>query len=421
MFDNLDNKNIELLPHKDDKEKGKKKTRRPRQVEYSKPTQTSSADQVQFLHREGNSWFDKIKSFFGRKKSSGLAKPLPQLDPVQKIKKTSSPLSKLYQKKLQSSVEIEQKKSVASQADNSTQIDKEPDSNQPPASLSKKKPDKEDIKLSPEITATSNNSAKQPKSPRLHSEDNQRNNKVKKDKIVGFQYDINLIREEFVPVIDKKKMFTTFALTSLLSILLVVFVYFLVDFIKFGRTRKIKELEVSLQRVEQTLAQKQKDLVEVTDYYQTVSQIKSLLDQHIYWTNLLEFIEENTLTTVYYDSIRATKSGTISLSAKAKDYESVRQQFLVFKNHPAVVKVEINNASIDGEARGEIMEKVLNAVIQGSGSTSTPTSTITTFSEQQRILRDTLQRLPIEFNISLVVKPELFLRDNQGRPLIETN
>ncbi len=413
MFDNLDNKNIELLPHTDKRNRGKKKDSKPRQVEYSKPTKISKANQVQFLKKQSGGWLEKIKSFFQKDKSAKLAQPQSQPDPV---KKTTSPLSKLYQKNLQSSSNKQNASSNQKQPDSLSAVE----SDHAPVPHQKSANKKAATRTTVAVDAFKNNDPFQRPSDQAEP-DNSKNTKEKKDKIVGFQYDINLIREEFVPVVDKKKILTTFALASLLAVLLVVFIYFLVDFVKFGRTKKIKELEVSLQQVEAALAQKQQDLVEIADYYQTVNQIKSLLDQHVYWTNLLEFIETNTLTTVYYDSIRATRNGAISLSAKAKDYESVHQQFLVFKNHPAVADIEINNASIDGDARSEIMERILNDVVQNNNTTSTPTSTIITFAEQQRILRDTLQRLPIEFNINLVVKPELFLRDQQGRSLIKVD
>ena len=104
----------------------------------------------------------------------------------------------------------------------------------------------------------------------------------------------------------------------------------------------------------------------------------------------------------------------IDLAAKAKDYGSVWRQYEIFKNSPVVAKIEIKGATLDSKLEEEAMQEFLAA-----SATSSATSTeIITYAKKQELLREILGRMPVQFNITLVVKPELFYKDSKGEKVV---
>ncbi len=399
MFDdNNKNKEIELLPHQSSQKKDGERLKSREKITYSHPLKVEKGKEGEVV-KTGGVW-QKILNFFrGKSKESAL-------DWRSMIRKTSRPLDKLYSRP-------------------TATLDKSKDNNfvspQP-----EQQPAKTTLPEQESATRTEKETAAKDATPfdllnRMKKIVNEKEGAAEEQdasegkapvkKQVGFQYDINLIREEFVPTINIKKILITLLLTSLLAVLVIVFIYFVVDFVKLSRAKKIQELQAELKQTEQLLANRQDDLAKIQSYYNTYQRIKFLLDKHLYWTNLLEFIEDNTMATVYYESVRASRSGVVDLSAKAKDYGSVWRQYEIFKKSPAVARVEIKGAGLDSELEEEAMQEILSV---SATSSTTSTANIITYTKQQKLLRDILGRMPVQFNITLVVKPELFYRDSKG-------
>ncbi len=399
MFYNINKKDIELLPHKSPRQRDEDESKEKGKIVYSHPLKIVR-DKNESGLKGGGIWQRFLNFFKGSSKDGTL-------DLRSKIKKTSRPLDKLYRKTIESR---EEKKDSALQP----VTEKE---NEVISTKSDKREAGED-KGDQQKTSTLDLLSKMNR-PFIDEKEKiegkgQIQDDTKTKKQVGFQYDINLIREEFVPVINVKKMLATLLLASLLAILVIVFIYFVVDFIKLSRAKKVKELQAELKRQEQLLVERQDDLAKIQSYYDTYKKIKFLLDKHLYWTNLLDFIENNTISTVYYESIRASRSGLIDLAAKAKDYGSVWRQYEIFKNSPVVAKIEIKGATLDSKLEEEAMQEFLAA-----SATSSATSTeIITYAKKQELLREILGRMPVQFNITLVVKPELFYKDSKGEKVV---
>ncbi len=402
MFDDANKKDIELLPHQPSRQEDEDKSKAKGKIVYSHPLKVTQDKNGSEL--KGGGIWQKFLNFF-----KGSSKDVT-LDLRSKIKKTSRPLDKLYSKTADSKEEkkestlppvTEKENEVIYTQSDQTEAGEEKGGQQKISSLDLLSKMKKPIINEKEKTEGKS----------------QIQGDTKTKKQVGFQYDINLIREEFVPVINVKKMLVTLLLVSLLAILVIVFIYFVVDFIKLSRAKKIQQLQAELKQTEQLLVERQDDLTKIQSYYDTYQRIKFLLDKHLYWTNLLDFIENNTISTVYYESIRASRSGLVDLAAKAKDYGSVWRQYEIFKNSPAVAKIEIKGAALDSELEEEAMQEILTA-----SATSSATSTeIITYAKQQELLREILGRMPVQFNITLVIKPELFYKDSQGEKVAVKN
>jgi hypothetical protein len=74
--------------------------------------------------------------------------------------------------------------------------------------------------------------------------------------------------------------------------------------------------------------------------------VKQQIEDHVYWTPVLQKLEETTIPDVYYVSISANRSGEVHLRAIAKSYEAAARQIRAFERSSGFVKdVQVNQAS----------------------------------------------------------------------------
>jgi hypothetical protein len=72
----------------------------------------------------------------------------------------------------------------------------------------------------------------------------------------------------------------------------------------------------------------------------------SLLDNHIYWTNFLDWLEKNTLSTVTYSGFSGKSDGIYELNASANTFREVSWQTRAFLADPSIIAVKVDEASM---------------------------------------------------------------------------
>ena len=102
--------------------------------------------------------------------------------------------------------------------------------------------------------------------------------------------------------------------------------------------KKIKTLDAEIDKLNQSFTQSQVD--NFIKFYSQLSNLKILLNNHIFGSNILKFLEENSLKNLTYSGLdldvsrKETKlSGTIS------SYELLAQQLEIFRQSPLVKEV----------------------------------------------------------------------------------
>jgi len=115
--------------------------------------------------------------------------------------------------------------------------------------------------------------------------------------------------------------------------------------------KKIKTLDAEIDKLNQSFTQSQVD--NFIKFYSQLSNLKILLNNHIFGSNILKFLEENSLKNLTYTGLdldvsrKETKlSGTIS------SYELLAQQLEIFRQSPLVKEVFLKNSRKND--RGEI-------------------------------------------------------------------
>lgn len=146
---------------------------------------------------------------------------------------------------------------------------------------------------------------------------------------------VNLLPEELVGREAPKKKLISLALASLGAIFLVILVYFGLSFYQSNivtQTQEVRNERVDLEGQITALKDEQEASIA---FKQKLDAVKSVIDEHVYWSKFFEKLEKYTIKDVYYTGAFSGSLGaSISLSALTKDFTSVAEQLVVFQNAP---------------------------------------------------------------------------------------
>lgn len=90
-----------------------------------------------------------------------------------------------------------------------------------------------------------------------------------------------------------------------------------------------------------------------------IIQVKKLLDNHIYWSQVFSQIEKTTLPNIFFSSFSGDSSGQINLQGNVPNYSILAKQVKAFEQEFQQVDFSIQGLSKQG---GLNIEIILNAV-----------------------------------------------------------
>lgn len=157
--------------------------------------------------------------------------------------------------------------------------------------------------------------------------------------------EVNLIKDEIRISFDWNKNI------SVLAIVLFIVGFFIAE-IYFGLEWWAKQEEIRAQSINDNIALVSKEISKIKGkadealaYKNKSVEVGRLLNEHIYWSNFLNWLEKNTLSTVKFDNFSGDTSGNYSLTAKALSYAEVSWQVKAFLADPIVKKVDVFDVS----------------------------------------------------------------------------
>ncbi len=228
------------------------------------------------------------------------------------------------------------------------------------------------------------------------------------------QFGVNLIPEEMVSEVNQKKILFTLLYTVIISIFILGFGYITIQFIQLQEAKKIQKLQQDIQQAEKDFISKSDDLKALIRYQQTYDNINLLLDSHIYWGKLFNFLEQNVADDVYFLNVTADKNGVVNMSIVAKSYEALANQYLIFKQAPEVISVNINNASLSENSEESVGTPTLSTFESNLSlaAQSTSTATSTTEFDLRSLVLDYYKKMPVSSQVNLQLDTNIFYRNN---------
>ncbi|MCX6799905.1 MAG: hypothetical protein NT091_02035, partial [Candidatus Falkowbacteria bacterium] len=74
--------------------------------------------------------------------------------------------------------------------------------------------------------------------------------------------------------------------------------------------------------------------------------VTGLLKNHIYWTNFFKFLEGEISNNVYIEGFSGTSAGQYTLSAKARDFNTIAEQIKSLRKNEYVVDVSTGGGTV---------------------------------------------------------------------------
>lgn len=115
-----------------------------------------------------------------------------------------------------------------------------------------------------------------------------------------------------------------------------------------AQSKALNEIAAQIQQKQETF--EEDSMKEITLLDSRLKNIRSLLAQHVFVSNLFRLIERDTLTqTNFLDFDFLTKERTITLSGETSSYALLAQQITIFEDDPGIERAQFEGLGRAGE------------------------------------------------------------------------
>lgn len=177
---------------------------------------------------------------------------------------------------------------------------------------------------------------------------NNKNTNIKSDSSQNPKIlEVNLIKNEMQISFDWSQHLSTLFFAVLVTILFVAEIYFGLNWWTDYEGKRVLDSETKFNQVSQDIRALKTESDQILAFKKRADVANSLLENHIYWTNFLDWLEKNTLSTVTYSGISGKSDGIYNLAATANAFREVSWQTRAFMADPSVISVRVDEASLE--------------------------------------------------------------------------
>lgn len=159
----------------------------------------------------------------------------------------------------------------------------------------------------------------------------------------------NLIKDEIVSFFDWRKGATNLLITCLFPCFIIGAIYGFLFF--WGQQINLKNQDIinKINKTNQQIEELEAEVKDILFFNKKLNIAGQILDNHIYWTNFFEFLENYTLSDVFYDSFSGGINGDYILTAHAKDFWTIAQQIKIMRADNNVIMVSASSGQSSAE------------------------------------------------------------------------
>jgi|GEM_PF-417868 hypothetical protein len=159
-------------------------------------------------------------------------------------------------------------------------------------------------------------------------------------------------------------------------------IFFIIIFIyaglKFGYEPYLNSQLSSLQGQAQKLGQSvsASDEASLVTFYSQISNIQSLIKGHVFFSQFLTWLEQNTEGNIYYTNMSFASGDQITLSGVAKTSADITEQVAAFEASPNISSVTLSNVAFSSSANDWTFNAVLvlnSSILLWTPGASSPT------------------------------------------------
>jgi Tfp pilus assembly protein PilN len=104
---------------------------------------------------------------------------------------------------------------------------------------------------------------------------------------------------------------------------------------------QISSVENKINTLSQSISSQ--DQTNLLSFYSQISNLQTLLSQHVFFSQFLSWLDSNTEANVSYTSFSFSSGNEISLTATASSEADINEQIAIFQGSPEVENVAISN------------------------------------------------------------------------------
>jgi len=162
--------------------------------------------------------------------------------------------------------------------------------------------------------------------------------------------EVNLVKDQIVRYFDWQKGMFLFLIWMFISLVIISLCYWGIFWWKTNNLSvengQYTDRYIKLTRDIKTANNQVPEIF----YFQKISMDKFLLDRHIYWTNFFDFLENNTLSNIYFSGFSGSVAGDYTLLATTNNIDAVNAQVQkLLANKPIVKNVQVSSTSVSEE------------------------------------------------------------------------
>jgi len=177
----------------------------------------------------------------------------------------------------------------------------------------------------------------------------------------GTILDINLIPEELTkhPELEIPKKLFSIGLIAGGAILLLIVGYLGISWYQLNTLDKIENLQKEIILLDQKIVSYEQGKRDALEFQRYLKLVRQLLDEHVYWTQFFDLLQQYTISEVYYTNFSMAGRSELAIQAIGRDYESVAEQLVAFEQATDFVKnVRIDSASAIVDLESETYQGV---------------------------------------------------------------
>lgn len=159
----------------------------------------------------------------------------------------------------------------------------------------------------------------------------------------------NLVKNQASVFFNWHEHFLLLILSMVISCLVVALIYVGLLVWQKERMQNSQPTLQNTQALEAEIDRNKAEIDEIIAFNDKLGDVAALLDNHVYWTSFLTFLENNTLRDVYYESFSGDLKGEYVLPAAARSLEAVSLQLEVLKGN----KKQVRNVNYDLKPTGD--------------------------------------------------------------------
>ena len=159
---------------------------------------------------------------------------------------------------------------------------------------------------------------------------------------------IGITPEDELVETQRKKRITLLTLILILAILVMGGIWYWFYYQESNLKNQVASLDKKAQDLDKQIGEKKTVKEEASTLITQLSNLDSLIKNHIYWSKTFSEIETNTLKKAYFTRFTGDAAGKkIVLSCQVPDFEQAAKQIVVLRQGKKFTKVDISGISIN--------------------------------------------------------------------------